>query len=56
MYVGVLILARGSPSENALGFSFDFTTFGETAVVIDGLAVEWNRRFILEVSGMILRL
>ena len=52
LHDGVLGLARGSPSENVIGFSFGFTTFGETGVVIGGQ----NRHLILKASGVILQL
>jgi hypothetical protein len=36
----VLVLARRPYLENALGFSLEFTIFGESAVSFGGLAAE----------------
>ena len=50
----VLGFTRRLSMENALGFSFGLTIFGESAVTFGGLAAEWNRRISPEASGMFL--
>lgn len=51
-----LDFTRRPSMENALGFSFGFTTFGPSAVVFGGIAVNWNHRFRPDNSGLIPRL
>ena len=47
----MLVLARRSPLENALGFSLGFTKIGETVVWIDGLAAELVQRSLAYFYG-----